>query len=450
MSLVEKWKNYIFLLISSVTLLCLMTWTKFSFELPTSLYYKVSWKADFLLNSSTMLLLLLAALVAVYFINSRLSLGTRKATAAIGLTAVMLFFFSWQVMLSLFGVGLLLYGSLYFFQKNDWLFVCFVVGALTALAIIFARLPMNRYSFLLLFGQLIFGYYSTLIDKYRGIPKIDPIHAWLLWFCFPAGLFTILYGYKMFAESFHNAPYEKIASSGVYLIAVAIFQLMITQLMQIYFFPEFSFLRSKVVSVASGNEPIYILWAYGFKILFFFIFEQIGTINLLQGITKIFGYNVDNQIDGLWRATSFLEVWRRGSYNTRMYWINYIYMPLLIKTKNIYLSDLLVWFVYGIIASIAYGGVNIYYVKPDSLQEIWITIFFKHLVLYGAVSCIEMYLNKNLLIQRSVALWKKNAVRFFLFITMYLTHVIGNEFGPNPNTTLSETVHMICRMFGFS
>ena len=450
MSVVIKFKNYLILLISSAILISLLFFTQFSFNLPTSLYYKVSWKSQFLNTSTLHILSLFIIIPLIAALNRWGTQQIRRWTALIGLSGIMLYFFSWQVMCGLFGVYIILYLALANFLKSTKLFIGLIVLAIIGLILIFVYLPMNRYAYLLLMGQAIFGFYSALIDKHRGLKEFDAIHLWLHWFCFPGGLFTILYGYKTFSESFHNKEYSLIASKGSYLIGLSILQLITVQLVQIYYFPEYSFLRNKVATVADASDSFYSLWGHGFKILFFFIFEQIGTINLLQGITQIFGYNVDRQIDGLWKANSFLDVWKRGSYNTRMYWINYIYMPILLKTKNIYLSDLSVWLIYGFIASMAYGGLNIFYVKPDSISEILITIFLKHFIMYGLASCLEMYIHKNYLMNKNKSNFIKYGLRLFLFVLMYMIYIIGNEFGPNPNSTLGETMKIILKMFGAS
>lgn len=448
MSLIIKFKNYLILIASSITLFTLLQWTPFSFSLPTSLYYKMSWKSQFLINSSGHVLSLLILIPIIAILNRWGGHQVRRWTAMFGLSAIMLYFFPWQVICSLFTVYVILYLALVNFLKKTGIFTGLVVLAVIGLGSIFVYLPMNRYAYLLLMGQTVFGFYSALIDKHRGLKDFDAIHLWLHWFCFPGGLFTILYGYKNFSESFHKQKYSAIFSKGSYLIGLSIFQLITVQLIQIYSFPDYSFLRNKVATVAEAGDTVYSLWIHGFEILFFFILEQIGTINLLQGITQIFGYDVERQIDGLWKANSFLDVWKRGSYNTRMYWINYIYMPILLKTKNIYISDLSVWFIYGLIASMAYGGINIYYTKPDSISEIWITIFIKHFIMYGFASCLEMYINKNYLMNKNKSVYLKYALRLFLLLLMYIIYIIGNEFGPNPNSTLVETIEIILKMFG--
>jgi len=446
----QKLKNYLILIASAIILMSLLIWTPFNFNFPTSLYYKVSWKSQFLINTPFHILFLLLAIFVVVSLNYWGNKIIRRWTAVAGLSAIMLYFFTWQVMTSLFVVYIFLYLALMFSHKSTWLFILCCLLAILGSCLIYIYLPMNRYSYLLLLGQTVFGFYSAVIDKHRGLKDFDAIHLWLHWFCFPGGLFTILYGYKTFAESFHKREYTAIASNGSYLIGLSLLQLMTVQLIQIYTFPEYSFLRNKVVTVATAHDTFYSLWLHGFKILFFFILEQIGTINLLQGITLIFGYDVDRQIHGLWKANSFLDVWKRGSYNTRMYWINYIYMPILLKTKNIYISDLSVWLIYGFIASMAYGGINVFYVKPDSITEIWITIFLKHFIMYGLASCLEMYINKNYLMNKNKSTYLKYGLRLFLLALMFIIYIIGNEFGPNPNSTIGETMIIILRMFGVS
>lgn len=227
-------------------------------------------------------------------------------------------------------------------------------------------------------------------------------------------------------------------------------QIATTHLLQLAFYPQLSLIRSKVATAAAEGDGFFKLWYLGLVLVVFFVAEQMGTLNVLQGVTKICGYNVSNQLNRVWLSTSFLDVWRRGSYNSRLYMMNYFFMPTYIRTRSVFLANASVWGVYGISAILAYGGLNWKFIKPGIILETWVVHIIKFFIIYLLASYIEMRLadyfsrNNNQKKHRG-RYW---IYRTFMFILMLVVYVVGNELGATFTSEMSQVFLTLYRMFG--
>lgn len=99
---------------------------------------------------------------------------------------------------------------------------------------------------------------------------------------------------------------------------------------------------------------------------FFFAFVQLysefsGLINLTQGISLFFGIKVSINFKQPYLAQSPIDIWNRW-HCTFNHWLKeYIYLPILLKTKNIFISTLMTLFVvilwHGLTLSYVYWAV---------------------------------------------------------------------------------------------
>lgn len=282
-------------------------------------WMSVSWTLPTLLNVDY------AALWMVLLVGMLVFLGFRacaddhkKAFLAVANLAYMRIVCGREVFLWLVLVLLILWVCVRFLGRSGAKWVAAAAGLSLMWAVaLHVRNPL-RYVLWSLCIKFSFKVYSMLVDvEAMGDVVTLPEHVLMLTGGFPCNFFGPHYTYASFSRSFLVGPYWEMARSGIILIYAGLSKLVVYGLMQYHLAP-----RARVdPSVAQLWWGAVIYW--GLELLIF-----MGTVQMIQGMTRIYGYDVPEQIRRPWLAVSPMDFWRRYAHVNRQYLIKYIFFPL--------------------------------------------------------------------------------------------------------------------------
>lgn len=422
-------------------------WMLPAFNSPVPLHKYIQYRAPFLLLSQTELLrfmlISLVPLVLFIFCPSKF----KKQL----LVAVSFWYLAW--VLGWLQAGLILTGCFMLWRilviKSIQPYFRLTMVIL-ALAFLYIGIHLeHRYRFLswAVFAQILYGAYSTWKDHENK--KEIPIFTdtWLLWCGIPCGFASIWYCHKDFASSFLNKPYWSIARGGIARIYLGLAKIIFVLAIELNYYPIWNLTRSSLTSIDKMQGPMTILekslWT--FLLLALFLLVYTGSLQVLQGVTRLFGYNVIDQANQPWLSRSFLDFWQRGSFHTRQYMIRYVFFPSYFRKRSIYLSVLAVWAFHSLEVVIARQGIDLYYSKPNGWMDVWSSTLIKFILLFATACYIEMkWLSKR----------NKNSFRYFQtacsWLLLVFVLVLGNEVMPDWYFSLKDTLQHLYRVFGVS
>ncbi len=291
-----------------------------------------------------------------------------------------------------------------------------------------------------LYAQILLGLVG--IDNWLGGSKatkksvrLDDAFIYLLGF---HGAFaTITYGYEALNNSYLKRPLHLIAQDSPRLLSGGFLKLFSIIYLQTLLFPYWNAASSSVSTIGTANPEMgtweLVLWSLIF--LYSFLIELTGFIQIHQGISRLFGYDVKEHALSPWLSISFLDYWRRTGTNMRDYMLTHIMLPVYGKTRSLYLSVISVWSFWAFISLIMRGG----FAQSEQLGLIppaipTISLLIKFSFLYAHVSYIEMrfFNTRNLKIFNSDNFKHGHIVKAALtYLIFYVTLTLGNEIHPN-------------------
>lgn len=427
-------------------------WPDFSLSIP--FFLKIRSRIPFMQNSAENVLLFLFFLATIIFLFSCPLGKFKKYISCFLFSTLMCFYFKiYFLALCVFAFILLYSGLKVSLKKNKLGLLLITIGFVYLYYICQYQSGVSRLAFLLL-AQVVFATYSIYWDIHRKVADLSIMDCWILMFTLPGGVFAIFYSYHELKKSFMNTDYSAISRSGVFLLLKGLLLAFAATVLESAFWPVISVdtYQVKTLATSIGGQSIK-AWYFAMLFLVFFILEQVATLHIIQGITRILGYNVAQQSQNLILSRSTLDFWRRNSYNSRVFMMNYFFMPTFLKTKSLFLSNVSVWFMYVVITSIAAGGINsssLY--SYDNRIEIWVGQFFKFGVFFFIASYLEMKLQT--LFAKNQSLRKSKIKRFLYNIILYailiMILVIIHELRYSHLTTLNDTLNAILLLLGVS
>ena len=282
---------------------------------------------------------------------------------------------------------------------------------------------------------------SYLIDAEASVER-PAFHDFALYMTsgFPCPFVTPWYTFQEFTRSYCE-DYWKTARGGIIRIYWGLSKLALSFVCELMISPycaSFDFRHLIDRAYFSGAE----FWAAGIAGYFLHLVRFVGCYQVIQGMTRLFGYNVGDQFRKPWLTTSPLDFWRRYSIHNRNYLIKYILYPVFHRWPNPYTAILAV---FG-----AAAFINIFQMYPlmrplsakygagEWVAALW--VFYAGFALLCLLEYWELHRGRseaNLLpaLGRQAARWKKSrAIAMLLLLVLLMapqyTFRISN---PPPN-----------------
>lgn len=150
------------------------------------------------------------------------------------------------------------------------------------------------------------------------------------------------YPYASFNGSFLRRPWPQIAQQGVERIYRGFFKLAVAV-------AYYLFLRKAGLNPDALQDQAYLstgqLWSLSFFGLLSFLLRVVGCLQILQGLNRLFGYDVPDQTDQPWLAASPLDFWRRFVSVDREYMMKYVFLPAYRRWENPYAALIIIFHV---------------------------------------------------------------------------------------------------------
>lgn len=314
----------------------------------------------------------------------------RKAYVAAVLTAYLLAVLRWEtVLVAGFGTTVL-WASI--ISKNPFLRRTGVMFAIAILYLGFHHFDPSEWLVWGLFTQILAGAYSTCRDHENAAEPPDFFDSWNLWLGIPCGFLAILYSHREFMQSFFARPYPLIARDGITRIYLGLSKLLAVCAVEILLYPRISFTKATLSAVVRAEAGLSLgekFWI-SFVLLASFIVSYTGVIQVIQGITRLFGYDVSDQVRQPWKSKSLLDFWQRGTYHTRRYLLRYVFFPVFLRSRHLYLSLLAVWVLEAAKVSVWRGGLVFEHLKPMGQLDVWLSSLTKFGIIFAGVSYLEL------------------------------------------------------------
>ena len=250
-----------------------------------------------------------------------------------------------------------------------------------------------------------------------------------IYLCGFHGVFlTLIYSYSAVTASFLKRPYSETAQPSAGEIFGGFSKILGVAAIQIFLFPTWSLATSSASSIGFFYPSV---GAINLALLFIlftiaFIVENVGFIQVAQGFSRLFGYDVKVHTNAPWQAVSFLDYWKRNGINTRDYMLTHILVPTYLKTKSLYLGILLVWTFWALVSAVSRGVLQYHStVRWVPHSTLLLLLLLKFSFLYANLSFIEMKVQP--LVMRLTSRFSKWATRLFIFLIYFLVLCIGNE-----------------------
>ena len=312
-----------------------------------------------------------------------------------------------------------------------------IMMAALALVFFYVRDPNN--GTWRLYAQLFVGLIGIehwLRQKDDAVKKLKPDDAFLYLYGFHGVFLTIIYGYKALTESYMRRPLQITSSESPRLILSGFLKIFAIVYLQSLLFPAWNIADSSLTSIGLVNPEFGALKLGFFAVvmLYAFLIEQTGFVQVFQGISRLFGYDVKEHAIAPWLSVSFLDYWRRTGVNTRDYMLTHILMPIYLRTKNLYLSVLGVWAFWAFSSFLVRGGLagDAGFTRLPVTMLAWLLVI-KFVFIYAHACYFEMrWFSRasapgDLLQRQPIEGMLTAALSFLIF---FLTLTLGNEVLP--------------------
>lgn len=145
---------------------------------------------------------------------------------------------------------------------------------------------------------------------------------------FPCGFVTPWYDYNHFTKSFLPTSQWECAKKGILSVYWGLLKLAAGYFIETYrrslgFSVNFRDLPAINGGYLRGGD----LWLLAAILVGVHWMQLIGCYEVIQGLTRIFGFDVENQFNRPWQASSPLDFWRRFSRHNRGYLLKYVVFP---------------------------------------------------------------------------------------------------------------------------
>lgn len=141
---------------------------------------------------------------------------------------------------------------------------------------------------------------------------------------FPCNFWGPWYRYGDFTRSFLPKPYDLMIWDAAARIHAGIGKLALCAAFDLWAMPG---LRGWIAR-AGDAAPNYYPWACVFILTLLRFLRVMGSVQILQGLNTLSGYQVQDQFNKPWLSSSPLDFWRRYAAVNRAYLMKYVFYPI--------------------------------------------------------------------------------------------------------------------------